>query len=96
MKIYEIEKIKCYEVTEPDGVGFASNHIAYFSTKSAAEEYVRLSDKGWPKNIYEKFISNRYVVLDSAEEVGILEAENLRKSALSKLTEKEKAALGLL
>jgi hypothetical protein len=95
MKIYEIEKFKCYEVSEPDGGGYHHVHIAYFSTKSVAEEYIKSSDKGWPKDVREKCIFHRYIVLDSVEEMDTVRVENLRKSALSKLTPDEIRALGL-
>lgn len=94
MKIYEID-FDCFEVTEPDGGGIKSNHIAYFTSNSVAEEFVKKTDKGWPKDIKESKIKQRFVVLESLEDYDNLKQDSLRQSALSKLTPEEIKALGL-
>jgi ribosomal protein L14E/L6E/L27E len=54
-----------------------------------------MTNKGWPKDIRQKNITHKYIILDSVEEVEELKNENLRKSALSKLSPDEIKALGL-
>lgn len=88
MKQYEID---CYEVSETDGGGMHSNHIAYVSNKTLADELVAKS-KGWRSHSkYKKLIT----VFDTMEEINANSKANLRNSALSKLTNLEKEALGL-
>lgn len=94
MKTYEIN-FTCFEVTEPDGGGINSNHIAYFSSRYEAEKYVKIVGNGWPKNIREKTVSHRYTVLDTVEEKSNYDMELVKQQALRKLTQKEKQALGL-
>jgi hypothetical protein len=73
MKTYEIN-VSCYEVTEPDGGGINSNHIAYFSSASVARQYVDMTNKGWPKDIRQKNITHKYIILDSVSEFrGVIE-----------------------
>lgn len=94
MKTYDLN-FTCFEVTEPDGGGMQSNHVAYFSSRTEAEQFVKNSDRGWPKYIREKTINHNYIVLDRAEEFGQLKRENLKQCALSKLSKEEISALGL-
>lgn len=94
MKTYEIN-FTCFEVTEPVAGGMQSNHIAYFSSKNEAEKYVKISSNGWPKDIREKTVSQRYTVLDTVEEKSNYDMEIVKQQALGKLTQKEKQALGL-
>jgi len=88
MKQFEID---CYEVTESDGGGMHSNHIAYVSNKELADKLVSKS-KGW-RNMskYTKLIT----IFDTMEEVEANSKANLRKSALAKLSNLEKEALGI-
>jgi FPC/CPF motif-containing protein YcgG len=88
MKQFEID---CYEVTESDGGGMHSNHVAYVSNKELADKLVSKS-KGWRNaSKYTKLIT----IFDTMEEVEANSKANLRKSALAKLTNLEKEALGL-
>lgn len=94
MKTYDLN-FTCFEVTEPDGGGMQSNHVAYFSSRTEAEQFVKNSDRGWPKYIREKTINHNYIVLDRTEEFDQLKRENLKQRALSKLSKEEISALGL-
>lgn len=88
MKQFEID---CYEVTESDGGGMHSNHVAFVGSKALADEMVAKS-KGWRShNKYKKLIT----IFDTMEEIDANSKSNLRKSALAKLTNLEKEALGL-
>ena len=88
MKQYEID---CYEVTESDGGGMFSNHLAYVSSQALADQLVAKS-KGWRSaSKYTKLIT----IFDTMEEIEANSKSNLRKSALAKLTMLEKEALGL-
>ena len=88
MKQFEID---CYEVTESDGGGMHSNHIAYVSNKELADKLVSKS-KGWRNTSkYTKLIT----IFDTMEEVEANSKANLRKSALAKLSNLEKEALGI-
>lgn len=81
----------CFEVTEADGGGMHSNHVAYVSSKEVANQLVEKS-KGWRSaSPYKKVIT----VFDTMEELEANSKSNLRKSALAKLTAAEKEALGL-
>lgn len=88
MKQYEVD---CWEVTEADGGGMHSNHVAYVSTKELAEQ-MEAKSKGWRSiSKYTKLIT----IFDTMEEIEANSKANLRKSALAKLTNLEKEALGL-
>ena len=96
MNIHEIQ-FTCYEVTQPDGVGSCIEHIAYFSSQSVALDYAEAEEKktSWPKDVRERRISHKYIILDTIEELRDLETEKLKSSALAKLTPLEIKALGL-
>lgn len=47
-------------------------------------------------NLYDKFQKRTYVIYDSLEEYNQVNMEETKKSALAKLTDIEKMALGLL
>ena len=85
----------CFEVTEPDGGGMKSNHVAYFSSRTEAEQFIKNSDRGWPKYVNEKTITHNYIVLDCVDEFNFVTQERLKQRALSKLTKEEISALGL-
>ncbi len=88
MKQFEID---CYEVTEVDGGGMHSSHVAYVANKTLADELVN-KNKGWRNHsTYKKLIT----IFDTMEEVEANSKANLRKSALAKLSIAEKIALGL-
>lgn len=94
MQTHQLE-FTCYEVTEPDGGGIESNHVAYFSSETVAKQYAEQAGKSWPKNVKKRYVQHKYIILDRVEEVEILKVENLRSSALAKLTPDERKALGL-
>jgi hypothetical protein len=88
MKQFEID---CYEVKESDGGGMHSNHLMYVSSMELADKMVSKS-KGWrTASKYTKLIT----IFDTMEEIEANSKSNLRKSALAKLTNLEKEALGL-
>lgn len=88
MKVFEMD---CYEVRETDGGGMSSNHIIYCSTKALADK-VADKVKGWRTvNPYKKTIK----VFETIEEIEENSVSELRKSALAKLTDAERKALGL-
>lgn len=89
MKQFEMD---CYEVSESDGGGMHSNHVAYVSTAELADELVKKS-QGWRSvRPYTKVIT----IFDTMEEIEANSKANLRKTGLAKLTAAEKQALGLL
>jgi hypothetical protein len=88
MKQFEID---CYEVTEADGGGMHSNHVAYVGNKALAEAMVAKSPNWRNMSKYTKLIT----IFDTMEEVEANSKANLRKSALAKLTNLEKEALGI-
>lgn len=81
-------EIDCYEVRESDGCGDLNNHICYVSSEELASAVVAKS-----KN-YRKY-TKLYTIFDTAEEIETDRRATLRKSALAKLTNLEKEALGL-
>ena len=88
MKQFEMD---CYEVTETDGGGMRSNHVAFVSSLTLANDMVAKS-KGWRSHSkYTKLIT----IFDTLEEIESNSKEALRKSALAKLTNLEIQALGL-
>ena len=88
MKQFEMD---CYEVTESDGGGMHSSHLCYVSTLALANE-VAAQSGGWrTASKYTKLIT----IFDTMEEIEANSKANLRKSALAKLTNLEKEALGL-
>lgn len=88
MKQFEMD---CYEVTEADGGGMHSNHVAYVSNITLANELVDKS-KGWRSSYpYKKVIT----IFDTMEEIEANSKANLRKSGLAKLTAAEREALGV-
>lgn len=88
MKTFEMD---CFEITESDGCGVRSNHLAFVSTEAVAKTITDRS-KGWRSYAkYKKLI----VVFDSADEFDDNTKNALRKSAMAKLTSAEKEALGL-
>lgn len=81
----------CFEVTESDGGGMYSNHVAYVSTQALADCLVEKSN-GWRSaRPYKKLIT----IFDTIEEIEKNSKENLRKSGLSKLSAAERDALGI-
>ena len=81
----------CFEVTESDGGGMYSNHVAYVSTRTLADQLVEQS-KGWRSATpYKKIIT----IFDTLEEIEANSKANLRKSGLAKLSAAEREALGL-
>ena len=89
MKKFEID---CFEVTQPDGGGMHSDHVAYASTKHVAELLAK-QNSGWPGYVHE--YKKTFLILDSVEEYKDLVQENKRQKALAKLTDEDKKVLGL-
>ena len=88
MKQFEMD---CYEVREADGGGMHDNHVCYVGNAALAEALVAKS-KGYRS--YRKY-DKLYTVFDTMEEIEANSKANLRNSALAKLTNLEKEALGL-
>ena len=88
MKQFEMD---CFEITEADGGGMHSNHVAYVSSQSLADQLVAKS-KGWRHcSVYRKVIT----IFDTMEEIEANSKANLRKSGLAKLSAAEREALGV-
>lgn len=88
MKQFEMD---CYEVREADGGGMSDSHVCYVSNAKLAEA-VCAKQKGYRTHRAHKKL---YTVFDTMEEIEANSKANLRKSALAKLTNLEKEALGL-
>ena len=86
-----------YEVTTPDGGGMTSIHVAYFADKAVASKFAieKSTSSQWPYNVSEVVIDKTWVVLDSIDELNVMENMQKIQAALSKLTESEKKLLGL-
>jgi hypothetical protein len=88
MKVFEMD---CYEVRETDSGGMRTDHIMYCSTRALVEQIASRA-KGWRSVVpYQKNIR----IFDTIEEIEENSVSNLRKSALAKLTDAERKALGL-
>ena len=89
MKTFEMD---CFEVTESEGDGVRSRHVAFVSNQALADTLVD-RQAGW-RNVtpYKKLL----VVFDTIEEFDANTKEALRKTALAKLSPAEREALGLL
>jgi len=79
--------IKCWDIQVWDG-GSMTFHKYYVATKEAADEWKI-------KNKYDEIVERELVILDSWDELQDYKTGELRKRALSKLTDAEKFALGL-
>ena len=86
MKRFEMD---CYEVTE--SYDRDSTHIAYVSNTTLANNLVNKSAGYRSFREYKRVIT----IYDTMEEIEANSVANLRKSALAKLSEAEKKALGL-
>ncbi len=88
MKQFEMD---CYEITEADGGGMHSNHVCYVSNITLATQLVEKSKHWRSSSPYKKLIT----IFDTMEEIEANSKENLRKSAIAKLSRAEQEALGL-
>lgn len=93
----ETIEIDCWEVTEPDGGGVRSNHVAYFSSYASAKAYIngRMSrGDNWidrePKNFKKTFI-----ILENENEAEEMKKQKAIASAKAKLTKEELRLLGI-
>lgn len=84
-------KIDCWEVyTSYDR---DTSHVAYFSNESLAISYMNKSKN---KNYMgRQRVRKNFVIFEDIEEVEQYSREALRKSALAKLSDLEKEALGI-
>ena len=80
----------CFEVRETDGGGMSSNHIMYCATQALADKVAGQSC--WRNVVPYKKTIRIFVTMEEIEEHSV---QNLRKSALAKLTTAEREALGL-
>lgn len=88
MRQFEMD---CYEVRESDSGGMHETHVCYVSNPTLAQQLVDKS-KGWRSyREYKKLIT----IFDTIEELDANSKENLRKSAIAKLSRAEREALGL-
>jgi hypothetical protein len=83
--------IDCWEVYE--SYDRDSTHVAYFATETLANQYIsgHKNKNYFGKNRYKK----TFLIFDSLVEVEEYSKATLRKSALAKLTDLEKDALGI-
>jgi len=88
MKQFEVN---CFEILETDSGDMFDRHLCYVSSAELAKAIIA-------KNSYRSYrkYSKLYTIFDTAEEIDANNIDNLRKSALAKLTTPEKEALGLL
>lgn len=83
--------IEYYEVSYDDGFSRSGSHVcARFLTLSAAEEYAKLD-----RFRYVNKMRRKIMVFDTVEEVEIQKRDDIRQSALNKLTIEERLALGV-
>ena len=83
--------IEYYEVSYDDGFSLSGPAVcARFLTLSAAEEYANLAGCRYVNKTKRKI-----TVFDTVEEAEIQKREDIRKSALNKLTSEERLALGV-
>ena len=87
MKQYQID---CYEVLEADGVGIRNDHLCFVGNEELAKAIMAKSPNWRCYTKYSKLIT----IFETEEEIEANSKENLRKSALAKLSEAEKKALG--
>lgn len=86
MKTFEMD---CFEVTE--SYDRDTTHIAFVSSRSLAISIQQISKAYRSVKEYKKTIT----IFDTMEEVEANTVNNIRKSALAKLTPKEREVLGL-
>ena len=79
--------IKCWDIQVWDG-GERHNHKFYVKTEESARAWLE-------KNKYDSIYEKEFVILDDLAEVEAYKNGELRKRALSKLTDEEKLVLGL-
>ena len=79
--------IKCWDIQVWDG-GERHNHKFYVKTEESARTWLE-------KNKYDSIYEKEFVILDDLAEVEAYKNGELRKRALSKLTDEEKLVLGL-
>lgn len=83
--------IDCWEVYE--SYDRDSSHVAYFSTETLANQFINTHKNRnyMGKNRHHK----NYVIFERLDEIEKFSKEALKKSALAKLTDLEKEALGI-
>lgn len=83
--------VDCWEVVE--SYDRASTHVAYFTTEALAVAFI---ERHKNKNYFSRYhYRKNYVIFESLDDVSTYSKEALRKSALAKLTDLEKEALGI-
>ena len=88
MKQIQIECWEVYESYDRD-----STHVAFFATETLANQFISGHKN---KNYFGKNRFKRtFLIFDSLEEIEQYSKATLRKSALAKLTDLEKEALGI-
>jgi hypothetical protein len=87
-------EIDCWEVTEPDGGGISSNHVAYFSDKNVAYQFIADKKTHWIDKEPRRF-QKTFVILDSISELQILAKRSAIAAAKAKLTKEELRLLGI-
>lgn len=83
--------IDCWEVYESYDRDIT--HVAYFATETLANQFINghKNKNYFSKNRFKK----TFVIFDSLEEIEQYSRASLRKSALAKLTDLERDALGI-
>jgi len=83
--------IEYFEVLDDDGYNRdGPSSSARFLSLIAAEKYAALN-----RNRYVNKTKKKIIIYDSAEEVDLHKREDLKQSAISKLTTDERVALGV-
>ena len=90
--------VEYWTVECPDGGGMQNVTIANFASKHDAifvADYLS-STRKWPHSVPNKSTVKTFKIFVSAEEYfAVTNRENIRKQALSKLTDEERKALGV-
>ena len=84
-------EVNCFEITETDGGGVYEKHVAYADTKNLADAIAEPGG-GW---LNVRQFKKTFVVVQSMDEYKQLKDDTAREAALAKLTDADKAALGL-
>lgn len=90
-EFYKEYVINCFELTQADGGGLSSQHVAYIASQEEGEKWVAGSQ--WPR--YCKPFHKVYRIAHDLKGMQALREEYERDKALAKLTPRERELLGL-
>lgn len=90
MKTIEID---CWEVTEADGDGIRSNHVAFFSDELVAKKFVSSKKDRWLET--PRRFRKTFVIMDSLDDLEQVKKTAAIAAAKAKLTKEELELLGI-